>query len=75
MNAPGTGASKVRRHRRKRREAGLVEIRAWVLDADRRAAVAALAPFRERCLQRLREGEMATALCPEGTRVRGEEKR
>jgi len=45
---PSISAERVRRFRKKRKSAGHVEIRAWVITDDVEAAHSALAPFVER---------------------------
>lgn len=41
-----TGAERVRAHRARRRNHGMVEIRVWVKAVDKEATLAAMKPFR-----------------------------
>lgn len=49
-----TGAERVRAHRARRRNHGMVEIRVWVKAAEKEAALMAVAPF-QRAAQRYME--------------------
>lgn len=42
---PSVSAERVRKFRRVRKEAGLVELRIWVTKADKEAVLAAVAPY------------------------------
>lgn len=42
-----TGAERVRAHRARRRNHGMVEIRVWVKAADKNAALEAVKPFQQ----------------------------
>lgn len=44
-----TGAERVRAHRARRRNHGMVEVRVWVKATDKEAALQALEPFRKTC--------------------------
>lgn len=42
-----SGAERVRKHRARRKQFGVIEIRIWVKSDDKQAALDAVAPYRE----------------------------